>query len=104
MEPIDLEPTYTDSQIPGKCVKCLAEQHLDGCLRQLLTQEGENPELVQRYSALLSFLQSEDSAGLRDQAERLLSQGKSVTVRVSSDGDKTTYVLEVGKQDSEGGD
>ena len=103
VEPIDLEPRYTDSQLPGRCLKCLAEQRLDGCLRQLLTQEGEDPELVQKYSALLSFLQSEDSAELRDQAERILAQGKSVTVRVCSDGDKTTYILQVDEHNTKGG-
>ena len=102
MEPIDLKPHYTSSQIPGKCLKCLAEQCLDGCLRELLTREGEEPELVEKYSTLLSFLQSEESVELRDQAERLLARGKEVMVRIHSDGDKTSYTLEVDGPDNDG--
>lgn len=104
MEPIDLKPHYTSSQIPGKCLKCLTEQCLDGCLRELLTQEGEEPELVEKYSTLLSFLQSEDSVELRDQAERLLARGKEVMVRIHSDGDKTSYTLEVDGPANDGED
>ncbi|GAI73569.1 unnamed protein product, partial [marine sediment metagenome] len=58
MEPIDLEPRHSTTEIPGKCVKCLAEQQLGGCLRQLLGEEGESAELKERYVALLSFLKS----------------------------------------------
>jgi len=42
MEPINLEPRYSTPQLPGKCLKCLAEQQLDSCLGQLLVEQGEN--------------------------------------------------------------
>lgn len=102
MEPIDLKPCYTSSQIPGKCLKCLTEQCLDGCLRELLTRDGEEPELVEKYSTLLSFLQSRESVELRDQAERLLAEGKEVMLRIQADGDKTSYTLEVDGPDNNG--
>lgn len=39
MEPIDLKPRYSTRDIPGRCIKCLAEQELDSCLRELLREE-----------------------------------------------------------------
>ena len=39
-----------------------------------------------------------------DQAERLLARGKEVMVRIHSDGDKTSYTLEVDGPDNDGED
>jgi len=103
-EPIHLEPRYSTSQLPGKCVKCLAEQHLDGCLRQLLVECGEDEELVKRYSALLSFLESPDSIKLRDEAERYLAEGKDVTVSVYPQDGGMKFALQVSEPNTEGGD
>jgi hypothetical protein len=61
MEPIDLEPRYSTAQIPGKCLKCLAEQQLDSCLRQLLIEQGDSKRLQERYTSILSFLKSPES-------------------------------------------
>ena len=94
MEPINLEPRYSTSQLPGKCVKCLAEQQLDSCLRQLLLEEGENKELQKRYGALLSFLKSPKSKALRDEIEKYLAEGKDVKVKVYSQAGKTKYEIE----------
>ncbi len=61
MEPIDLNPRYSTKDIPGKCIKCLAEQELSGCLRVPLTDEEDNEEVQQRFEMLLSFLKSPES-------------------------------------------
>jgi len=45
MESFNLEPRYSTSQIPGKCIKCLAEQELNNCLVELLRGEGEDKEM-----------------------------------------------------------
>jgi hypothetical protein len=47
MQPFDLEPKYSNNEIPGKCIKCLAEQELYNCLRGLLGGESENKEMQQ---------------------------------------------------------
>ena len=36
MNSFELEPKHSTSQIPGKCIKCLAEQELNNCLLELL--------------------------------------------------------------------
>jgi len=95
MEPINLEPKYSTSQIPGKCLKCLAEQQLDSCLRQLLVEQGESKQLQERYASILSFLKSPESKKLRDEAERYLAEGKDVKVKISSQGDEIKYWIEV---------
>jgi len=95
MEPIDLEPKYSTSQIPGKCLKCLAEQQLDSCLRQLLIEQGDSKQLQERYASILSFLKSPESKKLRDEAERYLAEGKDVKVKISSQGDEIKYWIEV---------
>jgi len=82
MESIDLEPRYSTSQIPGKCLKCLAEQELDSCLRQLLVIEGQNKEVQERYAALLSFLKAPESKNLRDETEKYLAEGKEVKIQI----------------------
>ena len=61
MEAIDLEPRHSTNEIPGKCLKYLTEQELDGCLRLLLVEKGESRELKGMYAALLSFLKSPES-------------------------------------------
>jgi hypothetical protein len=44
MQSFDLEPRYSNGEFPGKCIKCLAEQELDSCLRELL--QGKDSEEV----------------------------------------------------------
>ena len=97
MEPINLEPHYSTAKLPGKCLKCLAEQQLDGCLRQLLMERGEDKELQERYSALLSFLKSPRSKKLRDKTEEYLAEGQDVTVKIYSQSGKTKYKIQVGE-------
>jgi hypothetical protein len=83
MESFELEPRYSTREIPGRCLKCLAEHELNSCLILLLSQEGEDEEVMQRFDALLSFLQSPDSKKLRDESEKLLADGKEVSLEIS---------------------
>ena len=95
MEPIDLNPRYSTNEIPGKCIKCLAEQELNNCLRVLLTDEEDNKETQQRFEMLVSFLKSPESKKLRDESERFLAEGKQVTLKIHLEDDKPDYELEV---------
>jgi hypothetical protein len=95
MNSFDLEPKYSTSQIPGKCIKCLAEQELNNCLMQLLREEGEDEEAKQKFEALVSFLKSPDSKRLRDESERYLAEGKQVSVSVYFEKGRLRYELKV---------
>ena len=96
MEPINLDPRYSTKEIPGKCIKCLAEQELDTCLRELLREESENKEMQQRYEMLLAFLKSPESRKLRDESEKYLAEGRKVTLRLSFADGKPKYELNIG--------
>ena len=78
----DLEPKYTSNEVPGRCLKCLAEKELTNCLFALLSEQSDDEELQQRYEALTALLECSDFERLRSEAERLLSEGKQVKVRV----------------------
>ena len=104
MEPINLEPRYSTSQLPGKCLKCLAEQQLDSCLRQLLVEQKKDEELQKTYSALLSFLKSPKSKKLRDETEKYLAEGRDVKVKIYSQAGKMKYEIQVSEPNKEGGD
>ena len=95
MEPIDLSPKYSTKDIPGKCIKCLAEQELNSCLRVLLTDEKDNEEVQQRFEMLLSFLKSPESKKIRDESERFLAEGRQVTLKIHFEDDKPSYELKV---------
>jgi hypothetical protein len=92
---IDLEPRYSSKDVPGKCIKCLAEQKLDTCLRELLRSEEDDPEQYQRYEALLAFLQSPESEELRKESEQYLAEGKQVTVSIRFEDGKPKYELKI---------
>jgi len=83
MDNMDLEPKYSTNEVPGKCLKCLAEKELNSCLYGLLSDQTNDIELQQRYEVLLALLQSPDFEHLRSEAERLLAEGKQVRVKVS---------------------
>ena len=99
---IDLEPRYSTKDDPGKCIKCLAEQKLDTCLRELLRSEEENPERYQSYEALLAFLQSPESEKLHEESERYLAEGKPVTVRIRIEEGKFRYELQIENKEDGG--
>ena len=93
MESFDFEPSYSTSEIPGKCIKCLAEQELGNCLLELLKGEENNEKLQQKYDMLLAFLKSPESQKLRDESEKYLAEGKKVTLRLSFADGKPKYEL-----------
>ena len=95
MEPIDLNPRYSTKDIPGKCIKCLAEQELESCLRELLKKETDNKELEQRFQRLVSFLKSPESQKLRNESERFLAEGKQVTLKIHFEAGKLRYELKL---------
>jgi hypothetical protein len=94
MEPIKLDPRYSTKEIPGKCIKCLAEQELNNCLLALL-RGSEDRELAQRFEALVSFLKSSEAKELLDESERYLAEGKKVTVDIHFEAGKPVYELKV---------
>ena len=96
MKPIDLEPRYSTTKIPGKCVKCLAEQELGNCLIALLREQGDNKELEEKFEALVSFLRSPKAKRLRDETERYLAEGKEVRLIIHPEGSKPRYEIKLG--------
>jgi hypothetical protein len=95
MEPIKLDPRYSTKEIPGKCIKCLAEQELNNCLLELLRGSEGQGELEQRFEVLVSFLQSPEAKELLDESERYLAEGKKVTVDIHFEAGKPVYELKV---------
>jgi len=95
IEPINLDPRYSTNEVPGKCIKCLADQKLNNCLIELLRGAGENKELEQRFETLISFLRSPESQRLRDESERYLAEGKKVTVKIYFETGEAKYELKV---------
>jgi hypothetical protein len=95
MGSLELEPKYSTSQIPGKCLKCLGEHELNNCMMELFRNEQDDEEIKQKFEMLVTFLQSPESKKLRDESEKLLSEGKHVTLKVNSDSTtgKLTYEL-----------
>lgn len=95
MEPINLDPRYSTNNVPGRCVKCLAKQELDNCLFELLSAEGDDKELAQRFEMIVSFLKSPESRKLRDESEYYLSEGKQISVRMYFVDGKHKYELKI---------
>ena len=95
MESINLDPRYSTNEIPGKCIKCLAEQELNNCLLELLRDKEENKVLEERFETLVSFLKSPESRSLRDEAERHLASGKKVTLKINFEAGQLKYELQV---------
>ncbi len=93
MDKLDLEPKYSSNEVPGKCLKCLAEKELNICLVGLLSDRTHDVELQQRYEALLALLQSPDFESLRSKAEKMLSEGRQVMVQISFVNGKLTSKL-----------
>ncbi len=95
MESFELEPRYSTKEIPGKCLKCLAEQELNSCLMLLLREEGVDEEVQQRFETLLSFLKSPDSKRIRDESERYLAEGRKVSLVINTEKGKPEYELKI---------
>jgi hypothetical protein len=92
---IELTPGYSTREIPGKCLKCLADQEYTECLRALLGGDTDNQDMRRTYEALVSFLQSPDMKRLRDESEQLLSDGRKVTVSIRFEDGKPRYELKI---------
>ena len=92
---IELAPRYSTREIPGKCIKCLAEQKYGDCLGELLRGKGENKELEETYEALVSFLTSPELLKLRDESEKHLAEGKDVKVVLHLGGEEPRYEIKV---------
>ncbi len=97
MEPIELSPGYSTKFVPGKCLKCLAEQELNACFVDLLMSDHEDEDIRQRYETIVTFLKSDKSKALRDESERLLGEGKHVSIVIDFEGDQPKYTLKIGK-------
>jgi hypothetical protein len=95
MDSYELEPRYSTKEIPGKCLKCLAEHELNNCLMHLLREEDEDKETQQRFEALVSFLRSPESKRLRDKSERYLAEGKRVTLEIKYENGEPKYELKI---------
>lgn len=95
MDPLELEPRYSTREIPGRCIKCLADKEVGSCLRLLLGDETDNPELQRRYEALVSFIRSPELIKVRDECERYLAQGKEVSVILHLGSEKPQYEIKL---------
>ena len=95
MNSFDLEPRYSTSEIPGKCIKCLAEQELNNCLMELLRGDEDDKELEDKFETLVTFLKSPESKKLLDESEKHLADGKKVTLKMSRIDGKPKYELEI---------
>ena len=95
MDTIELKPGYSTVEIPGKCIKCLAEQEYGQCLKDLLKDEKEKKELEERFEAITSLLKSPELAKLRDEAERYLADGKEVNLTIRLENGKPNYEMKI---------
>jgi hypothetical protein len=95
MESIYLTPRYSTNEVPGRCIKCLAEEKLFSCLRELFKEEKDTTELQKKYKILYSFLESSELQKLCDETEKCLSEGKEVSVRIYLEDGKPKYELKL---------
>ena len=95
MNSFEIEPKHSTSQIPGKCIKCLAEQELNNCLLKLLKGGDNEQELQQRYEMLLTFLKSPESQKLRDESEKYLAEGRRVMLTLVCGDGEARYELKI---------
>jgi hypothetical protein len=85
MKSYELEPRYSTNEIPGRCLKCLGEHELHNCLVELLKNETDDENTIQKFEALVTFLKSSEMEELRAESEKLLSEGRQVKLRINSD-------------------
>ena len=95
MDSFELEPGYSTREIPGKCLKCLAEHELNNCLTLLLREENEDVRVQEKFEALVNFLQSPESKQMRDESERLLAEGRRVRLQINVENGKPKYELKI---------
>jgi len=95
VEQINLEPRFSTNEIPGRCIKCLAEHELNVWFKELLGAEVMDQGLKVKYETLVSFLRSPESKKLRDESERYLAEGKAVRLVIHSEEGKVKYELKL---------
>ena len=96
MDKIELEPSYSTVKLPGKCIKCLAEQQYGDCLKQLLHGEEWKKDVEERFEAIMALLKSANLPHLRDEAEKHLADGKRVKLVIEHNADnEPEYRIEV---------
>ena len=95
IDKIELQPNYSTAEIPGKCIKCLAEHEYGDCLKELLRGEEGKKELERRFETLLSLLKSPELAKLRDECERYLAEGKQVKLAIHLEEGKPRYEIKL---------
>lgn len=95
MESIYLTPRYSTNEVSGRCIKCLAEEKLFSCMRELFEDEEDASKLQQRYELLYAFLESPELQKLCDETEKCLSEGKEVNVRIYLENGKPKYELTI---------
>jgi hypothetical protein len=95
MDSFNFEPRYSAGEIPGKCIKCLAEHELNNCLQELVGGKENDQKLQQRFEMLLAFLKSPESQKLRDESEKYLAEGRKVALRLSFADGKPKYELNI---------
>lgn len=93
MSDIELEIGYTTKEVPGKCIKCLAEEEARNCLWELLKCGEGNKELEQTYEALITLLKSPALQNLRDESEKYLSEGKNVKIVIHLEDGEFKYKI-----------
>ena len=93
MKKIELEPKYSTVEIPGKCLKCLAEQQYGDCLRDLLKGEEGKKELEEKFEAMVTLLKSQELTKLRDETERHLADGKNVKLVIHMEEGENKYEI-----------
>jgi hypothetical protein len=94
MKSFELEPKYSDNELPGKCVICGAEKELDNCLHVLLRGGDSSESAQEKFEMLIAFLKSPSSRKLRDESEKLLADGKQVKIIVNFINGKIKYKIE----------
>ncbi len=96
MGKIELKPRYSTVEIPGRCIKCLAEQEYGDCLRELLGKgEGGRKKLEKRFEALISLLKSPELTKLRGEPEKYLADGKEVKFIINLEEGKPRYEIKL---------
>ena len=93
MHSIRLKPKYSDKGQDVKCVRTLAREELDACLKTMLSGD-DNDECKNRYNALKAFLQSPESYELRAKSEQSLANGENVEVIINYGRDNPEFRLQ----------
>jgi hypothetical protein len=99
---LELEPRYSTKEIPGRCVKCLAEAQYRDCLRELLRAGGEGKGLEETYEGLVALLKSPELEKLRDECEKYLAEGRDVKLVLHLGQGEPRYEIKVNQQSEEG--